>query len=143
MAGIPSLAALEGLWTVSRRVQHSDGRVDTFEGRADFRRSGGRLVQQEEGIMTPGRAAQGLRATRSYIWSANEGRLDVAFDDMRPFHSVPLGADIHETVHLCDPDRYQVAYDLRDFPTWSTVWTVEGPRKSYVMTSHFTRRAAV
>ncbi|MEM7719719.1 MAG: DUF6314 family protein, partial [Pseudomonadota bacterium] len=42
-----------------------------------------------------------------------------------------------ETVHLCPPDRYHVAYDFSSWPEWRTVWSVEGPRKTYRMSSHF------
>ena len=56
---------------------------------------------------------------------------------MRPFHSVQLGVEHPETVHLCPPDRYAVVYDFGGWPKWSTVWTVEGPKKNYRMESHF------
>jgi len=90
-------------------------------------------------VLTPSGSTTGLTATRRYIWSSADGRLDVAFDDMRPFHSVPLGLGQHETVHLCDPDRYQVRYELAHFPDWVTHWRVEGPRKNYSMQTRYQR----
>ena len=139
MSGIPSLSALEGRWRLNRLIRHNDGVTDSFDGTATFSRAGARLVQDEEGFLQSGRGGAKLKATRRYIWTAADGRLDIAFDDMRPFHSVPLNVAQHETVHLCDPDRYQVAYDLRTFPDWTTTWTVEGPRKDYVMETRFQR----
>ena len=135
--GIPSLAALEGVWLLERRIEHADGAVHRLRGRAVFRRSGLRLVQEEEGALSGDGIARPLRASRRYLWSAAPGRLDCAFADGRPFHSVPLSVGRPETVHLCDPDRYHVSYDLTDFPRWQTRWHVTGPRKDYVMTSHY------
>jgi len=141
MSGLPSLAVLEGRWQVSRVILHNDGSKDEFEGEAVFRRSGPRLIQDEEGWLTSERAAAPMKATRRYIWSGSGNRLDVAFEDMRPFHSVPLGIATPGTTYLCPPDRYEVSYDFTDFPTWSSIWNVEGPRKNYRMTSRFKRKS--
>ena len=65
------------------------------------------------------------------------GFLNVYFADMRPFHSVPLGVEAPEAVHLCPPDRYQVTYDFGAWPGWRSVWQVEGPMKDYVMTTDY------
>ena len=139
MSGLGSLAALEGRWSMTRRIAHDDGRLDTFDGQCVFQRSGPRLVQDEEGVLVPGGGGTPMKATRRYIWSTGAGRIDVAFGDMRPFHSVPVGVETHETTYLCPPDRYQVSYDFKGFPEWETVWVVEGPRKSYRMTTVFSR----
>ena len=141
MSGLPSLAVLEGRWRLSRVIVHSDGNKDEFEGEAIFRRSGPRLIQDEAGWLTPERAPTRMKATRRYIWSGDGNRLDVAFEDMRPFHSVPLGIATPGTTYLCPPDRYEVSYDFKDFPDWSSVWDVEGPRKNYRMISHFRRNS--
>ncbi len=141
MSGLPSLAVLEGRWRLSRVIVHCDGRKDEFEGEAIFRRSGPRLIQDEEGWLTSGRTATRMKATRRYVWSGGGNRLDVAFEDMRPFHSVPLGIATPGTTYLCPPDRYEVSYDFRDFPDWSSIWEVEGPRKNYRMTSQFRRNS--
>ena len=53
----------------------------------------------------------------------------------------PLADPSPRTVHLCAPDRYEVAYDFTAWPHWSATWTVEGPRKDYVMTSQTIRRS--
>jgi len=139
MSGLPSLAVLEGRWRLMRDILHKDGSKDRFEGEAIFHRSGPRLIQDEDGWLTSDRSATPMRATRRYVWSASANRLDVAFEDMRPFHSVPLGIATPGTTYLCPPDRYEVSYDFSDFPAWSNVWNVEGPRKNYQMTSYFRR----
>lgn len=139
MRGLSSLAALEGRWSMARVIDHEDGRRDHFEGVCVFHRSGQRLIQDEDGVLVPGGGGTSLKATRRYIWSAGGDRIDVAFGDMRPFHSVPFGVESHETTYLCPPDRYQVSYDFNDFPNWVTVWSVEGPRKAYRMETRFSR----
>ena len=137
MTGLVSLAALEGRWRLERHILHADGSEATLDGWTVFRRMGLRLVQEEEGwLRLPGDGAP-LRATRRYLWTAEPGRLEVLFEDNRPFHTVPLRVPRPETIHLCDPDRYAVAYDFARWPFWRSVWRVEGPRKDYVMTSDY------
>ena len=135
--GLPSLWALEGHWTLERRITHTEGRTDHFEGVAVFSRSGPRLLQHEQGRLTVGN--QVFEAEQRYVWAEAEGRIDVYFADLRPFHAVPLNDPAPSTVHLCDPDRYEVAYDFAEWPVWSATWTVEGPRKGYVMHSTYRR----
>jgi len=139
MNGLSSLAALEGRWSMARVIEHDDGRRDVFDGHSVFHRSGPRLIQDETGVLTPGRGGPALKATRRYVWSGQEGRIDIAFGDMRPFHSVPVGIAAYETTYLCSPDRYEVSYDFNGFPNWSTIWSVEGPRKSYRMETRYSR----
>jgi hypothetical protein len=137
MAGLVSLAALEGRWHLARRIVNADGSEASLAGMAVFRRAGLRLIQEEEGWLTlPGGGAP-LRATRRYVWMPEKGRLEVHFEDHRPFHTVPLGVPRPETTYLCDPDRYAVAYDFTGWPDWRSVWRVEGPRKDYVMTTDY------
>ena len=136
-SGLPSLWALEGRWVLTRVISHSDGHEDLLTGQTTFRRSGRRLVSEETGVLTVG--DQTLEARQTYVWTDAGSRIDVFFHDQRPFHSVPLGDPAPETVHLCAPDRYHVAYDFARWPDWSTTWRVEGPRKDYEMVSHYTR----
>ena len=134
-AGPGSLWALVGVWSLEREIRHGDGRIDRFSGTCKFTRSGPQLLQDEAGWLE---TAEGrFQGARRYVWKEAKGRLDVHFDDMRPFHSIPLGVARPETVHLCPPDRYQVAYDFSAWPHWSSVWTVAGPRKDYVMRTVF------
>lgn len=138
MTGLASLAALEGPWLLDRVVTHSDGTEHRLLGRAEFRRSGVRLVHDEEGILT-GDGMPPVRATRRYIWRAEPGRLECAFPDNRPFHTIPLGVERPETTYLCPPDRYVVSYDFADAAEWRSTWRVTGPRKDYRMVSTYRR----
>ena len=138
--GLTSLSRLLGDWSLSRRITHADGQEDRLEGICRFERSGPRVHQTERGILET--SAGRFEATRCYVWTENAGRIDVYFDDMRPFHSITLGVLRTETTHLCPPDRYAVAYDFSAWPLWQSTWTVEGPRKDYVMTNRFSPAAA-
>ena len=139
MSRLTSLAILEGEWRMEREIVHALGPSDRFEGVSSFRRSGPRLVQDETGTLMPGRGGPPMKASRRYVWSEGEGRIDLAFEDMRPFHSLPIGVETYATTYLCPPDRYEVSYDFGNFPIWTTVWRVEGPRKDYRMTTRFQR----
>ena len=138
IGGLSSIWALEGDWWLTRTIVHGDGAENSFEGVAHFARSGARLIHDEDGLleMVPGQVP--LKATRRYVWSQEGGRIEVAFGDMRPFHTIATGVERPETTYLCAPDRYNVSYDFSAFPDWTSVWHVEGPKKDYVMTSRFT-----
>ena len=137
MAGLTSLWDLEGRWSLTRRIQHGDGRVDRMTGWADFHRSGEHLRQDEKGTLEVNQ--QRLEAEQSYIWTALEDRLEVLFNDHRPFHDVPIGVVKPEAEHFCTPDMYNVRYDFSGWPTWTSIWSVQGPRKNYVMTSTYAK----
>lgn len=139
MAGLTGLADLTGVWRLERRIVHSDGQEHSFSGEARFTWSGPRLIEDQTGTLDMG-TGQPLVATRRYVWTAEGRRIEVLFDDMRPFHTIPLGADRPETTHLCPPDRYHVVYDFRNFPAWIATWDVEGPKKAYRMESRYARK---
>ncbi len=136
-AGLASLAALEGRWSLSRRIVHADGSENALEGVTTFRRTGEGLIQDEEGELSGPGLPRPVRAVRRYLWRQDGDRLECLFEDGRPFHTLPSGSACPEAVHLCDPDRYEVAYDFTEFPLWHSVWRVVGPRKDYVMTSSY------
>ena len=133
--GLTSLSRLHGRWRLSREVRHGDGRIDRLRGSCTFTRSGPRLIQDERGTLE---TAEGrFEAARRYVWTESNGWLHIHFADMRPFLAIPMNVARPETTYLCPPDRYAVTFDFGLWPDWQSVWTVEGPRKSYVMTSRF------
>ena len=138
MPGLTSLASLEGRWRCTRRIVHENGDENTYEGTTVFLRSGPRLIQNEDGLLTMSPSQPALRATRKFIWTLERDRLECAFEDNRLFHTVPLNTAQPETTYLCPPDRYHVAYDFSDMRNWQAIWRVEGPKKAYAMTSTYT-----
>jgi hypothetical protein len=123
------LADFEGVWTLSRTIAHADGTRAAFEGRAIWSPACGGLDYCETGQLRINGGAP-VTAEQRHFWS---GTGHVHFADGRYFHQVPLGGGA--SVHWCDPDRYDVHYDFTQWPRFSVVWRVKGPRKDYEMTS--------
>ena len=137
--GLLALADLEGRWTLNRQITHAGGEVNEFHGHATCTLDGDQLILDEEGVLSglPGGAT--LKASRRYIMSEEAGHIAVFFHDMRPFHAIPLGVARPEASHDCPPDTYEVSYDFSDLGAWRAIWSVSGPRKSYVMKTRYTR----
>ncbi|WP_233270357.1 DUF6314 family protein [Chachezhania sediminis] len=122
-----------GHWRLSRRIVQADGPEARFEGEAVWTPDGAGLTCEERGLLQIG-DQPALQGTRRYLWRPG---LQVFFDDGRFFHAVPVEGGRAE--HHCAPDHYVVDYDFSGWPSFATVWTVEGPRKSYRMASTYTR----
>ena len=127
------LADFAGHWRITRDIQHDGGATAQFDGDATWTPQGEDMLYQEEGHLRIEGAAP-LFATRSYLWKSD---LSVWFSDGRFFHQVPAhGGDVH---HDCPPDDYRGTYDFSNWPSFVTRWQVTGPRKSYRMTTTYTR----
>ena len=95
------------------------------------------LLYEEKGSLVFGQSAP-LVAERRYLWKGTCGRVvDVMFEDGRPFHKIDLNCTMPFDTHLCDPDFYEVSYDLREWPSWRCTWRVTGPRKDYRLETRF------
>ena len=129
------LADFEGAWAITREIAPQTGAPAQFQGQAVWARDGDGMAYRETGTLSmPGAAP--MLAERRYRWCAD---LSVYFEDGRFFHTVPPAGG--QTRHWCDPDSYVADYDFGPWPAFVVTWTVQGPRKSYVMTSRFTRQA--
>ncbi|MCV3271179.1 DUF6314 family protein [Roseobacter sinensis] len=129
------LADFEGAWELTREIRHDAGAQAVFAGEAIWIPDEAGLLYRETGTLTvPGGAP--MQAERRYLWRAG---LRVYFEDGRFFHQVPATGGTAE--HWCDPDAYTVCYDFSDWPAFSTVWRVEGPRKRYEMSSRYRRHS--
>lgn len=125
-----------GRWQMIRIIENvPDGVIGEFWGEADFAPDGAGLSCRETGVLR----FQGAdyHAERGSLWRfPAEGRIEVQYDDGRPFHDFVI--DEPEAVHLCGEDRYRVTYEF-DTDAWTSVWDVQGPRKDYRMTTRYTR----
>lgn len=128
------LADFEGTWTIDRGIRHRDGIQGTFRGEAVWTPDDDGLAYLERGTLCLPHSPP-MQAERRYRWGTD---LQVWFEDGRFFHQVPPAGG--HTMHVCDPDTYSVDYDFSDWPLFRTRWSVQGPRKDYVMVSTFTRR---
>lgn len=134
-------ARFVGHWDVVRHIHDFDTRwTGTFEGRALFSPVPGALDYLEEGTLRLGGLT--MRAHRRYRWTfPAPDRVEVAFEDGRPFHHFdPRGAEA-EASHYCDPDRYEVTYRFDAPDAWRSEWRVEGPRKDYRLVTFYGRGA--
>lgn len=129
------LADLKGHWRLSRTIEdRRAGLTGHLEGTSNWLPDGTGLRQEETGMLRYGTAAP-MRASRVYLWRETPEGLAVFFEDGRPFHRLAAGhlADRH----WCDPDTYDVTYDLAGWPQWAQIWHVTGPRKDARIVSRF------
>ncbi|WP_375263168.1 DUF6314 family protein [Palleronia sp.] len=134
----PRLGDFEGDWKLDRSILDRRGGPDSrFEGRAHFAPDGAVLHYRESGTLHMGDAA--FEAEQAHLWRMDGARFRISFFDGRPFHDFEAGIEQPDGRHDCDPDVYLVRYDFSAWPDWTAEWTVTGPRKDYVMTSHYTR----
>ena len=127
------LADFVGDWRFDRTIRHANGDVARVTGQAQFTATETGLTQTETGQMSLNGGTP-LTAQQTYHWAAG---LSVAFSDGRPFHVIPpAGGPVH---HDCSPDQYDGVYDFSAWPRWHLQWNVTGPRKSYVMSTTYTR----
>lgn len=140
-AGLPAetAASFVGRWQITRRIEDAAaGQTGHFEGAAVFEPNGPELLRYTEtGQLRLGQGPM-MQASRVYLWRFDGPQVTVMFEDGRPFHAFALSG-VAEADHWCDPDTYRVAYDFSLWPVWRAVWTVQGPRKDYVMDSTYAR----
>jgi hypothetical protein len=135
------LAAFTGPWAIERAITDlAAGATGRLTGRADFRPAPHGLACTETGTLVMG--GPPMAATRTTLWREAAGRIEVAFEDGRPFHAFPADDPSPEASHDCPPDRYCVRYDFTAWPSWQAEWRVRGPRKHYVMLTRFARPLA-
>lgn len=134
---MPGLKDFEGIWLLRKDIADLlTKEAGTFVGRAEFRREGEALAYREDGQLSLGSSAP-VQAQRRYLWREAGDRIAVDYADGRPFYE--FGPDGLVALHLCDPDRYEVAYRFADWPRWTAEWTVTGPRKDYRMVCAYRR----
>lgn len=126
-----------GDWRLTRRIDDARGQQSgSFEGTARFEPDGLGLRYRESGTLTLDAGGE-FAATRRYLWRLADGRVQVFFDDGRPFHD--FAADGVGSDHPCGADLYRVRYDFSQWPEWQATWTVRGPNKEYVSQSRYRR----
>ena len=125
-----------GIWAIKRVIEDAKScGAGRFQGEAVIFRKDEDWLYAERGILEIPNSTP-MQAERKYIWKPDETGFDIFFEDKRFFHRFDLG-DTSEARHWCDPDQYEVNYDLKNWPQWQSIWRVKGPRKNYVMRSSF------
>jgi hypothetical protein len=133
-------ADFAGSWLLRRQIDDRlSKQTGEFSGTAVLsKNAGGGLNYHETGTMVLGNGPA-MTAERRYSWTFAADHIDVAFDDGRAFHRFVPSGHVAGTDHPCGADFYTVRYDFTDWPRWSAVWTVTGPRKDYVSVSQYER----
>lgn len=134
------LADFEGRWRMTRRIEDARaGGTGLFEGVACFSPHQGALLYEEAGeLRLPDQG--GVRATRRYLWcAADQGGIDVCFEDGSDFHHIDLTGPVATAWHDCLPDFYEVSYNFTHWPKWRAIWHVKGPSKDYTMITDYLR----
>jgi hypothetical protein len=149
-AGARVFAALEGLWTLQRKISESG----SMQGTASFRRVNANMLQyREQGVLRLESGWTG-EASREYFYVLEPGPdspgIRIAFvTEGRPggtLHRISLrtapGAlwpTIGQDVHLCDRDLYRGTYTFIDPDNHQTRVIVTGPAKNYIISTALTR----
>nr|WP_239025628.1 DUF6314 family protein [Roseibacterium persicicum] len=129
------MSDLAGAWRLTRVIEdRRAGLTGQLTGTCRWVPDGPGLRQEEVGVLTYG-SAPPMQASRVYLWRADGDGLAVFFEDGRPFHRLGPGRTADR--HWCDPDTYDVTYDLGGWPVWQQAWTVTGPRKDALIVSRF------
>ena len=136
-AGLEDFA---GDWQLDREIEDFGGGAHgTFGGTARLTADARGLAYLETGVLQMAGQAP-LQAERRYLWQADTRGIAIHFADGRFFHTLPLRGGAAD--HWCDPDQYDVVYDFRTWPHWTSRWRVTGPRKDYLTISRYRRTAA-
>lgn len=133
-----------GNWCIGRQIEDFlTQQTGTFLGEASIITRDEDWLYSETGTLSFNNQIP-LKSERRYLWSPSAAGFDIHFDDSRFFHHFDLPTDADgggnfKARHWCDPDDYNVQYDLSRFPDWSSQWQVNGPRKSYKIISKYKR----
>ncbi len=134
--GIATESWFRGRWQMVRIIENvSDGVIGEFWGACEFVAESGGLICREDGVLRfRGVDYASGRVSRWRFPGA--GRIEVLYEDGRPFHD--FAAELPEATHLCGEDLYRVSYEF-GADTWLSRWDVAGPAKDYAMTTRYRR----
>ena len=122
-------------WNIDRVIKdYRQSKNLIYAGRCEI--SVGRYFENGEIISDDGKKSL---SSKAYIWKPTVRGIDSYFNDGLFFHSIDLSCVMPIANHLCGEDQYDVAYDFKDWPQWSTKWCVHGPRKNYEIHSKYSK----
>ncbi|MGF1503446.1 MAG: DUF6314 family protein [Paracoccaceae bacterium] len=136
---VASPSFFAGRWHMVRIIENvTEGVIGEFWGEARFVSDGRGLACREAGVLRF--RGEDYHASRASLWRfPGDGRIEVQYDDGRPFHDFII--DDPQAVHDCGDDRYRVSYEFED-RAWTSRWEVLGPGKDYIMTTRYRRQGA-
>jgi len=130
---------LLGAWRFERKVHDSLlGQEGDCIGDAHFTPDGETLTYREEGELKMGDIETSTE--REYLFGFPAPSMaEVRFPDGRFFHLLDLTKGIVRVEHQCGDDVYHGLFRVISPRAWLSVWRVQGPRKSQVITTHYLR----
>jgi len=134
-----TLHSFAGTWSIARRIDDfAARRLATLDGTATLSPAPWGLAYVETGTLhIEGQAP--MAASRAYRWALRAGKIEVLFDDGRPFHVFDPSADRSSATFHCGDDEYRVIYTFSRWPGWRSIWRVIGPRKDYRLETEYAR----
>lgn len=137
-----------GAWSLNRTILG----VGSMKGEAIFENlsqiiSSHDILYKEDGIFHLDNVTK-LNTHKEYIYSFENEQLGVYFVECnkrdRLFHLLDFKEDnrIYLTataIHHCDPDVYDVKYEIYNSDEFKIVYKVNGPMKDYVSQTYFKR----
>jgi hypothetical protein len=137
--GIARESWFRGRWQMVRIIEDvTEGVIGEFWGACTFSPDGEGLTCRETGVLRF--RGEDYAASRVSLWRfPGGGRIEVRYEDGRPFHDFDEGRP--EARHLCSEDAYRVSYEFAQ-NGWLSRWEVSGPRKDYVMITRYRRESA-
>lgn len=133
-------AFLTGEWRLARVVDDRRANLrGRFRGRAIFRPIDGGLAYRESGLLRFGNYCD--VAQQTYIYRLlDQSRAEVRFRDGQSFHVLDLSTGDWIAPHICESDRYDGRFCVRDGNVFEVRWTIAGPRKDLTVVSRLRRR---
>lgn len=125
-----------GQWLLVRIIENvPEGIIGEVWGEAEFVNDSEGMACRERGVMR----FQGtdFHMERTSLWRFPEaGRVEVLYEDGRPFHDFLTRDPIALTIE--EDARYEIVYDFKP-GTWISRWQLLGPGRNYMMTTRYRR----
>ncbi len=132
-------AYFKGGWKFFRKISdHKTGIEATVNGTVVF--SGNRQILNYAEIGSMEYGGYKGQARQNYLYQfTSPATARVLFKTNRLFHELDLSTGQSEVGHLCQQDRYDGHYRLRDAANWSLDWKIVGPRKNCFISTDYHR----
>jgi len=130
---------LKGSWQLTRLIgDYANQETGQFVGRAEFVGDLERLEYHESGAVKLGHFRGD--ATRAYQFTFPKPHVAfVKYPDGKPFFVLECVNQQGFCQHHCGDDNYQGRLRIINDHEWQMTWVVRGPKKSYLLESHYLR----
>lgn len=125
----------EGDWQLVRIIENvTEGVIGEVWGQARFMPDGEGLACSESGVLRFG--GHDFHTGRRSLWRFEDERIEVLYQDGRPFHDFLTRDPI--ALQISGDARYRISYEF-DRGTWLARWEMTGPSETYRMDTRYRR----